>query len=289
MKNILVPTDFSKESGYAIDFAIELAEKAKAKLHILNVVEMPVSPVADPMGAPIVYDWDTEFITEVSQVNKESLKQVIEEMGEARVDASSVEVGVMLDITLNYIDSHNIDLVVMGTSGATGLKEIFIGSNAEKVVRFSPCPVITVANPVKINEIQEIVFGLDLSGKEQKVVPDLKTLQKLLNVKIHFVFINTPRALVNEEEAMSQMKLFIAKNNFEDCTIDVRRNILIEPGIFEFAQETSADMIAMASSHRKGLSHFFFGSLAEDLVNHALVPVWTLSLKSRAEESHHNN
>jgi len=83
----------------------------------------------------------------------------------------------------------------MGTTGATGIKEIFIGSNAGKVVLFSPCPVITLSNPAVIKEIENLAFGLDLSGSEQKVISQLKTLQKVLNVTIHFIYIDTPTSL----------------------------------------------------------------------------------------------
>ncbi|MDA0193765.1 MAG: universal stress protein [Bacteroidetes bacterium] len=279
MKNILVPTDFSTQAGYAFDLALQLAKKSGGKVHVINIVEVPISAVADPMGAPIVADWGADFLKTITKDHQIRLEKLVSE-SESRVEILiKTEVGVVLDSTLDYISENSIDLVVMGTKGATGLKEIFIGSNAEKVVRFSPCPVITVRYPAVINEIENIVFGLDLSGSEEKVISQLKTLQKVLNVTIHFIYVDTPHVIINHDEMIGKLRSFALENEFEDYTVNIRKNIQPDSGIIEFAKELSADMIAMSTHSRKGLSHFISGSLAEDVVNHSPLPVWTISLK----------
>ncbi len=256
-----------------------MAQKTNGMVHVLNVVEIPISADADPMGAPVIHDWGANFIKSITEINQDKLAELSEEYSGKGQFNSRVEVGIMLNATLDYIQAHEIDLVVMGTKGATGLKEIFIGSNAEKVVRYSSCPVITIACPTPLDEINEIVFGLDLSGNESKVEKEIKALQEILNATIHFVYIQTPHVLVNEEEAIRRMRTFGQENEFENYIVNVRKNTQRDSGIIEFAKEVSADMIAMASNRRKGLAHFFMGSLAEDLVNHSPMPVWTISLK----------
>ncbi len=274
MKNILVPTDFSKQASYALDFALELAKKTDAKITVLNVVEMPISAAADPMGAPVVHDWGADFIKSITEVNRNKMK----ELSQKGDFDTQVEAGIMLDTALSFISNNNIDLVIMGTKGATGLKEIFIGSNAEKIVRYSPCPVVTIAYPAEVEDIDKIVFGIDLSGNEGKIVDDVKKLHDLLNATIHFIYINTPHVLTNEEEIIRKMRTFAEENEFIDYTVNIRKSTQRDSGIIEFAKEISADMIAMSSSRRKGLAHLFLGSLAEDLVNHSPMPVWTISL-----------
>lgn len=274
MKNILVPTDFSKEATYAFNFALELAKKSNGKIYVLNVVEMPISTVADPMGAPVIHDWGSDFIKTVTEVNQSKLDELIEKSE----SIGKVEVGIMLDATLEFIKEHEIDHVVMGTKGATGLKEIFVGSNAEKLVRYSPCPVLTVSYPIELDDIDKIVFGLDLSGNESKVVAAIRDLQEELNATIHFININTPHVLMNEDEVITKMRFFAEENGFQNSTVNIRKNTQRDSGIIEFAKEISADMIAMSSSRKKGIAHLFFGSLAEDIVNHSHIPVWTFGL-----------
>ena len=278
MKNILVPTDFSREAGFALEFAKQLAAKSGGKIHLINVVEIPVSAVADPMGAPVVQDWGAEFVKSITDINQSKLDKLLKSNPDL---ITGIEVGIMLNVVLDYVQDENIDLVVMGTKGATGLKEIFVGSNAEKVVRFAPCPVITVSHRAEIEDIDEIIFGLDLDGHEGNVVESLKNLQEELGATIHFIYINTPHVLVNEEEVLTKMRAFAEKHDFHDYDINVRKNTQRDSGIIEFAKEKSADMIAMASNRRRGLAHFFSGSLAEDIVNHAPMPVWTISLKDK--------
>ena len=276
MKNILVPTDFSNEAGFALDFAVQLASKTNGKVHVLNVVEIPINAAADPMGAPIIQDWGSDFTKSIKESNQEKLDGIL---GKYQNIDGIVEIGIMLDSTLEFIEGNDIDLVVMGTKGATGLKEIFVGSNAEKVVRYAHCPVITLAYAANVEAIEEIVFGLDLGGNKKKVIAQLKKLQKALDLTIHFVHINTPHVILNQDETITKMREFALENEFEDYTVNVRRNTMPDTGIIEFAKEMSADMIAMASNRRKGLAHFFKGSLAEDIVNHSPMPVWTISIK----------
>ena len=283
MKNILVLTDFSNEAGNALDFAAQIAEKSDGNVHVLNVVEIPVSAVADPMGAPVIQNWSADFIKTIKEANKGKFEGIPAKYeGKCKVECH-VEVGVMLDTSLEFIDNHGIDLIVMGTKGATGLKEIFIGSNAEKVVRYAPCPVITLTQKTSLEDIDMMVFGLDLSGHEKTVIPELKTLQQALDITIHFIYINTPHVLINEEEVIEKMRYFVRENEFDNYTVNVRKSIQRDVGIIEFAKEVSADMIGMASNRRKGLAHLFGGSLAEELVNHSPMPVWTISLEEVTE------
>ena len=68
MKNILVPTDFSKEAGNALEFALQLAQKSNGMVHVLNVVEIPISADSDPMGAPVIHDWGADFIKSITEL-----------------------------------------------------------------------------------------------------------------------------------------------------------------------------------------------------------------------------
>lgn len=281
MKNILVPTDFSKEAVYALDFAFKLAKKEKAKIYILNAIEIPMSAIVNPIGPPHVNGWSADFLDEMKKTREDKLKELLEHYEDTVPIEYKIELGYMLPATLEYIDRNNIDLVVMGTKGTSGLKEILVGSNAEKVVRYASCPVITMSHSSSPDDLNDIIFGLDLSGNEKNVVPDLKAFQRLLGFKIHFVHIATPHLIENEERDMAKMLLFCRENEFENYSLSVRKSFQREYGIIEFATEIGGDMIVMASSHRKGLAHFFVGSLAEDLANHSPMPVLTFSLEDK--------
>jgi nucleotide-binding universal stress UspA family protein len=172
-----------------------------------------------------------------------------------------------------------MDLVVMGTQGASGLEEILVGSNTEKVVRRAKCPVITVKSAVDAKNIKNIVFASDFRDDMNKLAEPLKNLQKLFNATLHIVSINTPNNFETDRYYKKAIKAFVEKYNIENYTITVYNDESEEDGIIYFAEDIDADMIAIATHGRLGLSHLLSGSLAEDIVNHSKRPVWTFSTR----------
>src|SRR5690606_32198110 len=92
----------------------------------------------------------------------------------------------------NFIGSHKIDLVVMGTHGAEGMKEFFVGSNTEKIVRFSPVPVLSVKKAPAISSVKNIVLASTLDLGQDEWAVNVKKLQTFFNAQLHILFVNTP-------------------------------------------------------------------------------------------------
>ena len=144
LHHILCPTDFSEFSEQAIRYACELAEKFQAELHLLNVVQNydAVSPGSGETFAPFT-DW-------LPELRKQSQEQLAQKPGpewasKVRVQRSTC-VGAPVDEIVAYAKEHNIDLIVQGTHGRRGVKHLLLGSVAENIVRYAPCPVLTVRN-----------------------------------------------------------------------------------------------------------------------------------------------
>ncbi|MFB6092911.1 MAG: universal stress protein [Haloquadratum sp.] len=135
--NILVPTDGSPATDAAIDHAIELAEQYDATLHALYVVDT---------GAYSSLEMGSEIVAEaLEDEGSQAVEDVKSRADAAGVDVeTSVETGVAHRNILDYVDDHDVDLVVMGTHGRTGVGRFLLGSVAEKVVRGSAVPVMTV-------------------------------------------------------------------------------------------------------------------------------------------------
>lgn len=143
LSRILVPTDFSDYSKEALDYAIHLARMLKAKLYLLHVFEWPVySDVGVSPGVrPEVYEWIKEIKTESSG----KLDRLADEVRRRHVTVHPLfkEGTPFLEI-LEAAEETRADLIVVGTHGRTGLAHVLLGSVAERVVRKSPCPVLTV-------------------------------------------------------------------------------------------------------------------------------------------------
>lgn len=133
---ILLPTDGSEGTNRAVEQAIDLAVETGAELHVLFVVE-------DMPYAPEMMDDQVEM--RLREIGKEALEDIRERADKAGVDVeSTVEDGTPHRTILNYADSEDIDLIVMGTHGRSGLDRYLLGSVTERIVRSSETPVLTV-------------------------------------------------------------------------------------------------------------------------------------------------
>ncbi len=140
-QRILCPVDFSDPSRRALDLAVELAQKFSASLTVLHVYPPPgyVLPEGYVPAGP-------EVLAEVELRTRESLEawqQAAQAAGAAQVDIAT-GIGPAAGEIVHQAREGNFDLVVVGTHGRTGLAHMVLGSTAEKVVRLSPCPVLTV-------------------------------------------------------------------------------------------------------------------------------------------------
>ena len=167
----------------------------------------------------------------------------------------------------------------MGTKGASGLSEVLIGSNTEKVVRRARCPVLTVKEGVDESVFNSIVYATSMGKHEERVVETIKELQQGYNSKIYIVWVNTPNNFKADRLTKALMRDFAQKHNLSNYEVHVFNDVIEEDGIRHFADEVDAGMIVMSTSSHTGLSRIIRGSIAEDMVNHARRPVLTVSKK----------
>ena len=144
LHSILCPTDFSEFSDHAIRYACELAEKFQAEVHLLNVLQdyAAVAPGSGEMFVPFT-DW-------LPELRKQSEEQLAKQPGPEWASKVHVHrttrVGAPVDEIVKYAKERGIDLIVQGTHGRRGVKHLLLGSVAENIVRYAPCPVLTVRN-----------------------------------------------------------------------------------------------------------------------------------------------
>ena len=276
MKRILVPTDFSKEAGYALEAAVDLATRTDAQIQLLHVVEgfVPGS-FATQGGGPDDFSEEV-FMKKLLEKGKIDLaKLVIDHKLENINIITNIQVGNPFHHIARDILDNEADLVIMGSRGTAGYEEVLVGSNTERVVRHSKCPVITVKNPVDFNQVTDIVFAANFIEAEDNVAAELKTLQNLLDAKLHLVKVDTPGNFENSRTIKKRIHSFVQKHGLENYTMEIYNESTEEDGIIYFSEDIDADMIALATHGRTGLKHLLSGSIAEDVVNHAQRPVWT--------------
>jgi len=273
MKKILVPCDFSKPAINAFRFAMDIAQKSKGVVHLINVIELPA--IHDPIIMPVMV-FEKEFMKDLKDKATAQFEKIIARYKPTGVTVKTdVLFGGPARMIGEAVKKKSIDLIVMGSHGATGFREYFIGSNAEKVVRNATVPVLVLKNYYK-GAIKNIVFPNTLETKKQEaLIRKVKELQAFFRATVHIVYVNTPTNFTSDNITFDRLKEFARQFQFRNYTLNVYNYPFEESGVIHFTSSIKGDLIAMGTHGRKGLAHFLNGSLAEDIVNHANSPIWT--------------
>ena len=280
MKRILVPTDFSKQASYALDAALYLASTIGAQVHLLHVVEGFVQGSFATQGGIPDNLSEEAFVRKLIEKGKKDLDELV-----TKRDLGNINIRVDIQVGNPYhhiardILENEADLVIMGSKGASGYEELLLGSNTERVVRHSKCPVITLKEPVDFSQVTDVVFAANFLENEDHVAEELKNMQNVLDAKLHLVKVDTPGNFESSRTIKKRIQDFVQRHKLENYTIEIYNEATEEDGIIFFAEDIDADMIALATRGRTGIRHLLSGSIAEDVVNHAQRPVWTCKVR----------
>ncbi|MFM9838896.1 MAG: universal stress protein [Cyclobacteriaceae bacterium] len=277
MEKILVPCDFSAPATEAFKFAVEIARESKGEVIVLNIIEIPF--MHDTAMMPTLY-FEQSFIDETKKSAEKKFQKMCDKWAS---DLQKVNLFVELGSThlaiSQFIEDKKIDLVLMGTQGASGSKEFWIGSNTEKIVRTSSAPVIAIKNSAKMTSIKNIIFANEMDLEAEELTLKVKELQNFFQAKLHLLYVNTPASFKRDVITSKAMKDFAKRYLLKDYTLNIINDLDQESGVRSFVQAISGDMVAMATHGRMGLNHFLSGSIAEDVVNHLKCPIWTYRVK----------
>ncbi|MDO8968029.1 MAG: universal stress protein [Algoriphagus sp.] len=263
---VLLLTDFSQISGYATDYALEIASKLKAKVEILHILNTPVDWVKLAKEKEQYYPETLRAIASA----KSKLNSVVEEFQRAGVSTmSSLVFNFGPENVHDHVQKAGSDLVIMGSSGLQGSKSFrVIGSNAQRVLRNVKVPVLVVKKGNGKPEIKTIAFATTLLENQKKSFLILKEFAALLGAKIKLVFINTPYNFVETEEFEKRLEKF---GNPEDVTLI---NALdLELGIIFLEKKNRPDVIVTAKTEKFGVTRIIDPSFTENLVRLYDLPV----------------
>lgn len=280
MKKILVPTDFSENARQALDVAVKIAKKIDAEIVLLHVNEqigaaLPVSEYYYTYDRTI----EERYLNMVHENLERMLGEVANSLGFEDIRTSVIG-GSFTTIVNEVVQTEGIDLIVMGTKGASGLKEFFVGSNTEKIVRSAKCPVLTI-HEGEVNEFKNVVVPTTLETDQKRLFEGLRDWEAIFGGKFYLLYINNPGAYRGDHDIEAREKQLVEATGLKDVEIYKTETFTLneEQVIFDFAKERNADLIVMGTHQRRGLAHILLGSLTEDTINHAAIPVLAIPLK----------
>jgi nucleotide-binding universal stress UspA family protein len=277
MKKILIPVDFSEHSEYALQVGATLAKKHAASLIVLHMMGL---------SEAVLTKDESQEIFEAIYYIKLTEKRFSEFLDKDYLEGITIETTVQ-----NYKDFHEIDkvaqdfsadLIVMGSHGASGLKEVFVGSNTEKVVRTTSVPVLVVKNKETHFKMDKVVFACDFNMDFIKPFKKAWNFFEKLGAEFQVVFINTPEKFLSNQEMQERAFKFMLHSGVD--TTDVYDTTVyycdyrLEHGIYSFSNEVDADVVVVPTHGRRGLAHFFSENVSETIVNHSALPIMTFKV-----------
>lgn len=277
MKKIIVPIDFSEHSEFALKAAAKLAKKFDSEILALHMLEMSDVMLTASEG---FQDEKAIFFFKLAEQRFETFLQKDYLKG-VKLTPIIKHFKVFSEVN-DVAEKHGADLVVMGSHGTSGVLDLFVGSNTERVVRNADIPVLVVKKDLPNVDFKKAVFASDFSVETIKAYLNTVNMMKKMGCHLHIVHVNLPNNNFKSSKQIEKQAInFFTK---ADSNLDNMKNVhyvsdyTAEEGILNFSNKINADLIVVSTHGKKGLSLFIEGSVSEDVANHANLPVMTFKI-----------
>ena len=275
MKNILVPTDFSENSIQALKYAQLLFSTLECNFYLLYV-----GSLLDTKN-----DVETFYETHQSDDNtKERLTELVKEIREHSTEAHHFffplhEYGFFIPTIKKYLEENDIDLIVMGTKGASGLKEKVVGSNAGDVITRVQCNTLVVPVHVELSKPREIAFPTDFNiFYSMKILRPMEEMVKL--GKAQFRIMNALKegdGLNLEQEKNKEYLLDFMDDTFPgNYSFHTITNQKVKEAIQCFVESRDVDMMIMVAKNLNFIQQILFDSIVERISFHTKIPFYVI-------------
>ncbi len=274
MKKILVPTDFSEVANNAFVHALELASKVDAELLLLHTYELPI---VDNQFAPGNYQtiFDSLELVKFEKFKEfvPKLHAIAEERKLGHVNFSHIiMIGDLVYAMKECIKNEGIDWVVMGTSGATGWKELFLGTNTSDVIASVSVPVLCVPAKAKYVAIKNIGFTTRFREKDKVALEQTIEIARKTNSKVKCLYVKSDDSEVIDEKVAEWRNYF----GSDLVQFFVVPDDDVSTTIVDFITNQEIDVLAMVTYKRNFFVSLFETSLSEKMSYASTIPVLVL-------------
>lgn len=275
MQKILVPTDFSEFANTAKDYAVAIAKATGATLYFEHTMLVAVDWESMSESDRLLYPELKKNIEEAEKGLKDLVESVKREGVEAQQQLTFNEG--LIDIP-GEIQKFNFDLTVMGSHGETGLRSVLLGSNAQRMIRYAPCPVLIVKDGNEQPRFDKIAFASNFEESAHESFDTIANFAKAMNAKMSLLYINTPVTFETSDETQAKLESFQEKHTDVVYDAQVFNHYTEDEGIMKYMEQNQADILAIATHGRKGWQRVFSGSITESLVAYGNFPILSVNM-----------
>lgn len=279
IRSILVPMDFSQVALNALETAVAISKRQLTTLTLIHVVENTFRLVAPEAGAT-----PGSILPELIRKANEDLNELAKTLRTQHdlVVNHIVQSGNPADEICSWGHQKAVDLIVMGTHGASGLREFFMGSNAYRVVKNAPCPVMTIPGTQRWTNLKKILFPVRMIPNALDKYDVLRPIVRKNNSTLFIAGIVKER----DQSGYTEMKKLVdtVRKKIDEDRVTCKSEVLyaedVAKQVLKISAEEKPDLIVITATLDSSLKDFFLGPYTQDIVNHARFPV--LSIRPQA-------
>lgn len=263
METILVPTDYSDCALNALNYAINFAATIHAKITVFNSFHMPHA------GSTAIMNFNDLMRKDSEESMEEFIAKADNKQG-INIE-SKIWLGTTVDDIVNEQKKGEYNYIVIGTTGASGLKEIFLGSTASQVLNFATCPVLAIPENVTYKPFKQILFTADLKLHSEEKIKKLTSFTNHFNATLHILHVlkkqnelNVPNTLLKSSE-LEKLKEIFKSDVYE---IEIEEALDNEVLVMDKVKEKSADLIITIKEEKGFFQRIFQESFSNNMVMH---------------------
>ena len=276
MVNILVPTDFSDFSKVAINFAVKVANRLDGNVTLLHVVNI-IQPTRSSMR--FMFKSVEQGLIDIA---KEDFEELLKDINKQNKTATPIKYKVSLGTSFNGVMNKEAKrlrsgLIVMGTRGASELRQMLVGSNTASLIDASHVPVLSVPELAEFKGFKNIVYATDMVNIDKELKAFLP-YAKIFDSMVHVVHVTSSEKDVKEIEEKIY-KAALGKINYKKFTVNVFVSKKIDKTVEKFVDTIKADLVTTFAYEDSFYKKLFSRTLAKQMPFQSSVPLLTFKQK----------
>jgi len=273
---ILIPTDFSVQAEYSYLMVKKLEEKMPVDIHFLHVLTVPDTVTMDGKGTiQTCGEIDVKYVQKQKEIAERNLANLQAQYGNNT--STHLVLGKITDAILNFAETNQYDLIVMGTKGAWGIKEKLSGSETQMIARRCKVPLLSLMCDRSELQIQHLLMVHNFSNPARENLSLMQKLIKAFNPKLHLLQITSGDIVPHKPTVEADMKKFAELNNITNYECHLINDKHIEDGVIHFNQMINMDIVCIGTHGKGGIFH---NSATEKLINHLFKPIISFHLNN---------
>ena len=263
MRKILVPTDFSKVSKNAFRYGLDLYRRTESELDVIHIYH----PAFDPSQSEII-DLDST----IEKLLKERMSEFLsaKSIYDIKVNGS-IDMGFVVEKAVKL--SFNYDIIIMGTTGESGLMGQVFGSVSSDVATQAHCPVLLIPPGIEFNGYKDIIYSCDFEGVNDNILNEITSFARRYNSKLHFVHI-----VKNQEE---DFQLNLPEDLDLEYTVNTIKSDTVVEGVNTYIEEKNAELVIMATKKRSFWENILHKNHTKDFALKVKIPLLVYHETSR--------